>query len=232
MKSAVKFLKSSQKLEQNQLARRAKDIDDIQAFDEQKEAQKTARFRKQTVFERHAQQWRAGSFSRPEFEENAWGDWKQDELENILRHDNQATTAKITASDAEIAGLEDLQNALLREQNQDEMKELTAAQEHPFSGEFADVIDVELRREIEENRQAVGEPAPRLDLAPKKQTPPMIEELSALTMFPDAELAKNIPIEPPHEEAQTVALVEQGETLPKKRSETVFYFRSTPNSKS
>ena len=29
MKAAVEFLKSSQKLEQNQLARRAKDIDDI-----------------------------------------------------------------------------------------------------------------------------------------------------------------------------------------------------------
>lgn len=232
MKSAVKFLTSSQKLEQNQLARRAKDIDDIQAFDEQKEAQKTARFRKQAVFERHAQQWRAGSFSRPEFEENTWGDWKQDELENILRLDKQATAAKITASDAEIAGLEELQNALLREQNQYEMKELAAAPERPFAGEFAEVIEVELRREIEENRQAVGEPALRLDLAPKKQTPPMIEELSALTMFPDAEGAENTIPEPPREEAQTVALVEQGETLPKKRSETVFYFRSTPNSKS
>ena len=243
MKSAFKFLQSSQKLEQRQIARRAQDVDDIQAFDEQKEAQKTKRFHKQVVFERHVQVQQAERFSQPEFEdddriryatavldnptfeENDWSELKQREFDDIMRLETQAAAVKIAASDDEIDGLKSLQEGQRREQERQELRQLAAAQD-VFATEFSDVTEAEMRREMLENQRAIQERAPRLDLTPKQNAvAPMTPEL------PEDVEEFFVEDEPPQEEPQAIALPEPENTPPKKKTETVFYFRSTPNMK-
>lgn len=242
-----KFLRAAKKLEETHVLRRVRDIDDIQKFDEQNEAQKARQLHQQAALDRHAEKHKAALFAHPEYAEGEWKQGKTLELEEILALEGLSAAAKRTASADELEQLAELQQIgdddafrnlqeleavqqfRLEEHHALEFEQLPAAAEEAFTGQFAEVADVEMQREIEENRRALKafEP-PRLDLTPKKENAPApavsAEEQQELTVGNDDERQQ-------FDDVKTAEIVEENNdhTPPTRKSETVFYFRSTPN---
>ncbi len=256
-----KFLRSSRKLEDTQVMRRVKDIEDIEKFDEQKEAQKTRQLQQQTALDRHAEKYKANLFAHPEYADGEWLQTRENELNDLFALEGLAADARMAASADELGQVQELQRIGEREdvrqmeelellqhigdheelqqleeleafqrpraedQRETESKQLPAASADAFTGKFAEVVDAEMQREIEDNRRALKEfEPPRLDLTPKKDTEianvASTEEDAPLMLVNDDELQQ-------FDATETA----EDDTLPspKRKSETVFYFRPTPN---
>ena len=240
-----KFLRAAKKLEETHVLRRVRDIDDIQKFDEQNEVQKTRQLHQQAALDRHAEKHKATLFAHPEYADGEWKQGKTLELEEILALEGLSAAAKRTASADELEQLAELQQICdddafrnlqeleafqqfrLEEHHALEFKQLPAAAEEAFTGQFAEVAEAEMRREVEENRRALKEyEPPRLDLTPKKERVPAVptEEQPSFTSVNDNERQQL-------DDVKTAEIVEENNehTRPPRKSETVFYFRSTPN---
>jgi len=240
-----KFLRAAKKLEETQIMRRTREIDDIQKFDEQNEAQKARQLHQQAALDRHADKYKATLFAHPEYADGEWKQGNVRELEDILELEGLSAAAKRMASANELQQLSELQQLRdddaaqnlqeletfqqfrLEEHHALEFKQLPAAAEEAFTGQFSEVASAEMQREIEENRRALKAfDPPRLDLTPKQDTPP-------ITIVSEKEHAslESANDEPPQQlnAAPPTETTAEEENLPKRKSETVFYFRSTPN---
>lgn len=239
-----KFLRASKKLEETQVMRRMRDIEDIQKFDEQKEAQKTRQLQQQTTLDRHAERYKAHRFAHPEYADGEWLQGNAQELHDVLALEEFAAQAKMTASADELKTLGELhrmkeedelralqtletfQHLRAEEHHEVERKQLPAAAEEVFFGKYADLIEADMQREFEDNRRALKEvEPPRLDVTPKKETTVVtIAQVEAdAPPIPAAETSEHAEPAPPADTVETDA------PPPKRKSETVFYFRSTPN---
>ena len=239
-----KFLRASKKLEETQVMRRMRDIEDIQKFDEQKEAQKTRQLQQQTTLDRHAERYKAHRFAHPEYAEGEWLQGNAQELHDVLALEEFAAYAKMAASAdelqtlgelhrmkeedelLELQALEAFQHFHAEEHHEIERTQLPTAAEEVFSGKYADIIEADMQRELEDNRRALKEfEPPRLDVTPKKETTVVtIAQVEAdAPSIPAAETSEHAEPAPPADTVETDA------PPPKRKSETVFYFRSTPN---
>lgn len=240
-----KFLRASKKLEETQVMRRMRDIEEIQQFDEQKEAQKTRQLQQQTTLDRHADRYKAHRFAHPEYADGEWLQGTAQELHDVLALEEFAAHAKMAASAdelhtlgelhrmkeedelRELQALEAFQHLHAEAHHEVECKQLPAAAEEVFSGKYADIIEADMQREFEDNRRALKEfEPPRLDVTPKKERAiatiaPV--EADAPPILAAADASADTEPAPPAD------IVETDTPPPKRKSETVFYFRSTPN---
>lgn len=155
MKKFEKFLRASKKLEEHQTVRKAKEVGEIEKFDNQKEHYKCHKIDRMFKIDRAHTEGLKQELEKSVTVEEEWLQDKTEELSEIEAFDRQAQDMQNNAPGNEFEIVAELQGFTFG-QAPHEMKQLPAGSPDTLNHDLNELTESHLQRELERNKAAIN----------------------------------------------------------------------------
>lgn len=160
MNRLEKFLRYSQKLEELQTERKAKEVDEIRKFDIQIKSHKQRESDQMTEFAQIYMDWQNQRINEPLADEQQRQDRQLRDLEELRQFEEYAYNTSQYGTDNPFDLIAEMEHDSGIEHAHEEIKQITAGTPDAFDHELTECTEIHLQQELEQNEIIVKKDVP------------------------------------------------------------------------